>query len=149
MTEIRIYHLSVTPLERALQDMLGKILERGMRAVVLCDSAQRVSDLNTKLWTLQQGSFLPHGAASDGFAADQPIWLTDQDGDNPNGATVLVLVGSFMAKSLANYNLCCVFLTADQSALPYYQKQMDEWAAATHPLQHFRQDKTGKWEQGK
>ncbi len=147
MTEIRVYHLSITPLEKALPGILQKILERDMRAVVLTESGDRVSDLNAKLWTYAQQSFLPHGAAADGFAADQPIWLTEKDGDNPNGAKVLVLVDEIHSQHISNYELACIFLTPTQSDSPSWHKQEKAWEAE-HQLMHFKQDPTGKWQKG-
>ena len=39
---------------------------------------------------------MPHGTAKDGFAKDQPIWLTTLE-DNPNSARILVLTDGNMA----------------------------------------------------
>ena len=52
--------------------------------------------MNALLWTYDEASFLTHGAARDGNAAAQPVWLTHQP-ENPNGATMLVLVGGIEA----------------------------------------------------
>ena len=57
----------------------------------MASSPERVEALNRALWTYGRDSFLPHGTRDDGFAEDQPMFLTDQ-ADYPNGATVLVLV---------------------------------------------------------
>ena len=75
MTEIGFYHLTVTPLERALPKLLERTLEAGKRAVVLASSDERVQALNGALWTYEDRSWLPHGAAADGYGEDQPIWL--------------------------------------------------------------------------
>ncbi len=74
-----------------LQRLLERVLERGKRAVVVAASDERVAYLNTFLWTYAQRSFLPHGAADDGFAEDQPIYLTSAE-ENPGNATVLLLL---------------------------------------------------------
>ena len=49
MTEIRFYHLQSTPLERALQSLLERVLERDWRAVVITGSPERVDALNGQL----------------------------------------------------------------------------------------------------
>ncbi len=72
MTEIGFYHLTRTPLERALPQLLEKIHGSGARAVVMTGSAERVDALNAALWTYEAASFLPHGAARDGDAAIAP-----------------------------------------------------------------------------
>ncbi|HEY9569116.1 MAG TPA: DNA polymerase III subunit chi, partial [Thalassobaculum sp.] len=91
MTEIGFYHLTATPLERALPKLLERTLQAGRRAVVLAGSEERVQALNGLLWTYEERAWLPHGAVRDGNAADQPIWLTAAD-ENPNGATFLFLL---------------------------------------------------------
>ena len=69
---------------------MEKVLARGSRAVVVAGSEERVEHLNALLWTYDDRGFLPHGSARDGFAAEQPVYLTTEE-ENPNAATVLVL----------------------------------------------------------
>ena len=90
-TEIYFYHLENRTLEQVLPTLLERSLERGWRAVVQASSKERVEALNTALWTYREDSFLPHGDLSDGTAAAQPIFLTDEE-DNPNDAAVRFLV---------------------------------------------------------
>ena len=52
-------------------------------------SEEMVAALNERLWTYDDASFLPHGAAGDGDPMEQPIFLTSEL-DNPNAATMLV-----------------------------------------------------------
>jgi DNA polymerase III subunit chi len=89
--EVGFYHLQRTALEPALVRLLERVLASGQRAVVQASSADRVEALNRALWTLGQGSFLPHGSRADGCAEDQPVFMT-HEADYPNGATVLLLV---------------------------------------------------------
>ncbi len=102
MAEIGFYHLLATPLERALPRLLERAREAGYRIVVRAASAERVDHLNALLWTYDEASFLPHGAARDGNAASQPIWLTDRV-ENPNGAAMLLLVDGVAADDLASF----------------------------------------------
>ena len=91
MAEVRFYHLTEMPLERALPVMLEKTLERGMRAVIRGGHADRLDYLNTHLWTYGDGTFLPHGGPGDSDAEHQPIWLT-ANAEVPNGARTLFLI---------------------------------------------------------
>ena len=91
MAEIGFYHLQGSRLEQALPRLLQKIISLGHRIVLLAGSPDRLKALNEQLWTYGRGSFLPHGAAGDGRAEEQPIYLTAEV-ENLNGATVLVLV---------------------------------------------------------
>ena len=91
VVEYGFYHLTRMALEPALGRLSERVLASGQRAVVVASSAERVEALNRALWTFGRDSFLPHGSRDDGFAEDQPVFLTDR-ADYPNGATVLVLV---------------------------------------------------------
>lgn len=91
MTDISFYHLTRKPLEVALPELLEKIVERDMRAIVMATTQERVRQLNDLLWTYRREGFLPHGAADDGPAEEQPIFLT-MDEEIPNNASVLLLV---------------------------------------------------------
>src|ERR1051326_544664 len=102
MAEIGFYHLLATPLERALPRLLERARAQGHRIVVRAASADRVEHLNALLWTYDESSFLPHGSARAGTAAEQPIWLTQGD-DNPNRATMLVLVDGAEPGDLTPY----------------------------------------------
>ena len=99
MAEVLFYHLERQPLERRCRGCLQRSLERGWRVVVKVGSDERLEALNAHLWSFDDASFLPHGAAADGHAEAQPIWLTTGD-DNPNGANVRFLVDGAEAAGL-------------------------------------------------
>jgi DNA polymerase-3 subunit chi len=126
--------------------MLQRCLERGWRVVVQVGSDERVDALNAHLWTYDDASFLPHGAASDGNAADQPIWLTTSE-DNPNGATVRFFVDGATTDVLSGYNrLVFLFDAADPDAV---RSARETWksAKATPEAEatYWRQDENGRW----
>ena len=109
-------------------------------------SADRVEHLNAVLWTYDEASFLPHGSARDGNAASQPIWLTDGD-DNPNAATMLVLVGRRRARRPGV--LCPLLPTCSTAATkPLSRPRATAGAAlkaAGHTLTYWQQTGAG-WE---
>src|SRR3546814_3820436 len=105
MTEVRFYHMTRTPLDQALPQMLEKTLERGQRAVVRAGSEARVEALSARLWTYHDRSFLPHGTVKDGRAERQPVWLTVED-EAPNGAEVLFLTDGMDSGRIPDYRLC-------------------------------------------
>lgn len=145
MTEVRFYHLTRQPLTRALPQLLEKSMARGMRAVVMAGSAERVEALNAALWTYGEGSFLPHGSAADGFAERQPIWLTAAE-ENPNSARVLMLTDGAVASALSTYELVCeIFDGNDDVATQAARARWKEYLAAGHALTYWQQGETG-WE---
>ncbi len=117
MTEIGFYHLTATPLERALPKLLERGLSAGFRILVMAGSSERVEHLDALLWTYDDASFLPHGSRRDGAAKRQPIWLTEAD-ENPNGADMLVLTDGMSSAALARYRRCLdLFDGRDEAAL--------------------------------
>jgi DNA polymerase-3 subunit chi len=145
MTEIGFYHLRTTPLERALPRILERALAEGHRVVVMAGSAERVDHLDALLWTYDEASFLPHGTARDGGAERQPVWLTTGD-ENPNGATMLVLVDGARSARLDGYARCCdVFDGNDDAAVTAARPRRREAKAAGHRLIYWEQSQ-GKWE---
>lgn len=146
MTEIGFYHLTASPLEAALPRLLEKVLAGGYKAVVMAGSRERVEALNAQLWTYSPGSFLPHGSASDGNAAEQPIWLTDKD-ENPNQANVLVLTEGVRSAHIAAFGRCLdLFDGADAEAVARARERWTECRANGFTVTYWQQTAGGGWE---
>jgi DNA polymerase III subunit chi len=147
MTEVSFYHLQRVGLERALPKLLEKALERGLRALVVAGSDERVESLNGALWTYDAASFLPHGAKADGFAADQPIYLTTDPADNPNGARMLVLTDGVSFSDISRFErVLDVFDGNDAEAVEAARARWRTLQAGGHALTYWQQTDTGGWE---
>lgn len=145
MTEVGFYHLVATTLERALPRLLERALVEGHRVVVHAASEERVSHLDVLLWTYNEASFLPHGSARDGNAARQPICLTDRD-ENPNGATMLVLLDGARSDHVGAFTRCCdMFDGNDPVAVEAARERWSVAKAAGHSLTYWQQTGAG-WE---
>lgn len=148
MTEVAFYHLTRKPLERAMPELLEKVVERGLRAVVLTGSEERARTLNDHLWTWDKGSFLPHGAAGDGDPSEHPVWLTP-DEENPNGATVLMLIDGRDAASKDKFKRCLdMFDGRDESAVQAARDRFRAARDAGHDVTYWKQNEHGGWERG-
>lgn len=145
MTEIGFYHLTRSTLDEALPRLLEKAYAGGHRVVVRSADPERIELLNRILWTYGKDSFLPHGARSDGFAEDQPIYLTAQV-ENPNGATILVRVDGAEAPDLAAFTRCLdLFDGGDPDAV---ERARQRWRAAGqtgHVCTYWQQGERGGW----
>ena len=145
MDEFAFYHLRHWPLERALPQLLEKVVARGLRAVVRAGSEQRVEDLDRHLWTYEERSFLAHGAA-DGFAEAQPIYLTTA-AENPNGASVLVLIDGAEPFADDRFERCLdLFDGDDPAALEAARERWRALGAAGETVTYWRQSEQGGWE---
>lgn len=145
MAEVNFYHLTRSALDEVLPELLEKTLARGWRAVVLAGSTERVEALNQQLWTYRGDSFLPHGSAKDGRAAEQPVWLTQLD-ERPNAAEVLFLLdGMVTAQPEIYQRVCEIFSDADAEAVTAARARWKDYQAAGHALSYWQQGERG-WE---
>ena len=147
MTDIGFYHLTDTPLERALPKLLEKVLQSGKRALVKAGSEERVESLNATLWSYRQDSFLPHGSLRDGNAEAQPVWLTAKD-ENPNGASILILSDGAVSESIASFERCLeMFDGNDEAAVAEARLRRKSYQEAGHICVYHQQTESGGWEQ--
>ncbi len=147
MSEVSFYHLQRVGLERALPKLLEKALERGLRVVVRAGSDERVEALNSALWTYDQDSFLPHGAKADGFAAEQPIYLTADAVENPNSARMLVLVDGMTAYDVGAFErVLDLFDGNDAEAVEAARGRWRALQSGGHALTYWQQTDSGGWE---
>jgi DNA polymerase III subunit chi len=143
MVEFAFYQLQRTPLEPALGRLLEKVLASGQRAVVRASSPERVEALNRALWTFGRDSFLPHGSRDDGFAEDQPVFLTDE-ADYPNGATVLVLVDGADVEPPEPFSRCLyMFDGNEEQALEQARGLWQRWRERGATLTYWQQTERG------
>jgi DNA polymerase III subunit chi len=146
VAEVLFYHLTASPVEQALPEILERALARGWRSVVRCGSEPALEMLDARLWTWRDDGFLPHGTAAMGHAERQPIWLTCGD-DNPNGAQLLVLVAgarAVPAEAAGFERVCLLFEAADAEALAAAR---EDWRAVTSaglPARYWAQE-AGRW----
>jgi DNA polymerase-3 subunit chi len=121
------------------------VLARGDRAVVMASSEERVTALDTALWTYDDRAFLPHGTTKDGHAEDQPVWLTVRE-ENPNGAKVVFLTDGATA-DVGPWSL--VLEMFDGNSDETVAAARSRWKAykdAGHDLAYWKQNDAGKWE---
>ena len=91
MSRIDFYHLQKQNLEDVLPKLVEKAYATGSKIKIKIGNEARVEFINSLLWTFDEEAFIPHGSKKDGFAKEQPIWLSSED-DNPNQAEMLFLV---------------------------------------------------------
>jgi len=144
MAEIGFYHLTRTGAEQALPALLGRTLQSGERAVILC-AHDRVAALDTALWLCPVPDWLPHGTADMGFAESQPIWITAAD-EARNGARFLFLLDGSVSTALERY--ARVFDLFDGNDEASVVAARGRWRAANeagHTLTYWQQGPRG-WE---
>jgi len=143
MAEVRFYHLTRKTLEQVLPELLEKTLERGLRAVVMASSSERVESLTHHLWTYKPERFLPHGSSKDGNATLQPVWITIED-ERPNEAKFLFLTDGARSEKMADYQRVCeIFDGHDEAALAAARLRWKDYKAAGHVVSYWQQEERG------
>ena len=151
MTETLFYHLERRALEDVLPGMVEKSLERGWRAVIRTDSAERSEALDNLLWTYDDQSFLAHAQSGEGEAARQPVVITVED-ENPNGAQILFCVGAagpadWDGQSLAALaRIVLLFDGRDSAALSAARDAWKSARASGHEVTYWKESPSGKFE---
>ena len=143
MTDVGFYHLTRTALEEALPRLLGRTLDAGQRALVLCPNDGRVATLDKALWQAKQPDWLPHGTQADGDADLQPIWLSAET-SAPNGAKYLFLVDSAETDDLGRFDrVFDLFDGKDDDAVAAARRRWTAAKAAGHALTYWQQEARG------
>ncbi len=145
MSDIGFYHLTRSTAEQALPALLGRTLQTGARALVLCGSPARVEALDQALWLCPEPDFLPHGTTRMGHAELQPIWISDVP-ENPNGAGYLFLLDGANMPDLAEFSrVFDLFDGNDEAAVQAARQRYKAAREAGHGLTYWQQTAKG-WE---
>lgn len=148
MAEVLFYHLTSTPLEATLPDLLERSLARGWRVVVRVGSDATLNALDAGLWTYRDESFLPHGTRQSGRPAAQPIYLTMGD-EVPNRADVLMLAdgGRATPAEMGRFErVCLLFDGSDERAVETARADWRAVKASSLPAKYWAQEH-GRWVQ--
>ncbi len=107
-----------------------------------------VDALNAHLWSYRKESFLPHGSAKDGGAANQLLWLTALD-ERPNNAEVLFQIGGAQVSALEDYTLVCdVFDGNDHESVAQARTRWAVYKKDGHTLTYWQQGEKGWTKKG-
>jgi DNA polymerase III subunit chi len=150
VTEIRFYHLEQRRVDQALPPLLERALEEGRRVLVRASSEEMVAALNERLWTYDDASFLPHGAAGDGDPMEQPIFLTSEL-KNANAATMLVrLSGTETSQADDAFDLVVLMFDGrDEAALAQARSEWRRLKDQGSPISYWRESDEGGWERAR
>jgi DNA polymerase III subunit chi len=151
MTEVLFYHLERRSLDDILPGLIEKTLERGWRALIRVDSAERAEAIDTLLWTYNDQTFLPHAQKGDGEASRQPVLVTVEE-SNDNNADVLFLIGGAAAPAwggedvTAFARIVILFDGRDAQALAAARAAWKNAKDAGHDTTYWKESAGGKFE---
>jgi DNA polymerase III subunit chi len=150
--ELWFYHLERSGLEDALSLLLDRCVQRGWRALVVSPAAERLAELDEKLWTARDDSFLPHARAGKPNDARQPILLSASPAENANQAQALFLLDQAWherldAPAAAGFaRVSLMFDGGDSQALASARTRWTAARKAGWAAAYFKETSPGKWE---
>ena len=144
--EIWFYHLERSTLEQVLPGLLEKTRERGWKALVRASERRLLDDIDERLWTYRDDSFLAHGMADGPDAARQPIVLTES-AENPNDAQALFIVDGSETGDTKGFERCfIIFDGRDEAALSGARVRWKTWKDQGAALAAWKQSPEGRWD---
>ena len=138
MAEIGFYHLTRSDIAAALPPLLGRTLQAGERALVLCPDAAQVAALDEALWRCATPDWLPHGTQATPHPEWQPIFIMGQE-VNPAGAAFLFRIGGAQAGIGAYKRVFDLFDGNDVEAVAAARARWREAKQAGHGLTYWKQ----------
>lgn len=146
MASVQFYHLTATPLERALPKLVEKAYSAGFRTLLVAENDARVEQLNQLLWTYDPGSFLPHGSVKEGEAAKQPILLSTSI-ETPNDAKLLLVTDGRTPSAPEKFErILDMFDGNNAESVEKARARWKQYKDSGHEISYMRQTSAGGWE---
>lgn len=146
MTEIRFYHLQQDTTTKAIPEILGKALERGMKILLKVPDEDRMAFYDDWLWRFKPDSFMPHGRDGDPHPEAHPIWVSTGD-HAPNGAGMAMVVEESKMPPLDAFALICLVFDSENSHRLQRARQL--WGELKKTdgltLTYWQQQENGSW----
>ena len=144
--EVWFYHLERSTLDQVLPELLDRTLQRGWRARVRIADADQRREIDERLWTWREDSFLAHGLADEAHAKRQPILLTGDDA-NLNGSQALFIVDQSDMSLSEEFERCfIIFDGRDETALSVARGRWKTLKEQGANLAYWKQSDEGRWE---
>lgn len=144
--QVDFYHLTVTPLERALPSIAQRVVAGGGRLLIVSDDEAQRGAIDRLLWAYAPESFLPHGQAGGEDDAGQPILIAAGADDAANAATNIALIDGEWRDTALQFDRAFHFFDADR-----IQQARVAWKGLADrdgvERRYWKQDDGGKWEQ--
>ncbi|CAN5496318.1 DNA polymerase III subunit chi [soil metagenome] len=142
--QVDFYHLTVTPLDRALPQIAEKVVASGARLLIVSESEAQRAALDRLLWTYAPESFLPHACAGGPGDAEQPILLSDAP-EPTNAASNIALADGIWREEALSFDRAFHFFDSERIV-----EARDAWKSladrADVARNYWKQGETGRWE---
>lgn len=143
--QVDFYHLTVTPLDRALPSIAERILASGRRLLIVADTEAQRAALDRLLWSYAPDSFLPHAQAGTDDDAAQPV-LIAPDVQPTNQARHIALVDGRWRDEALGFDRAFHFFDGEHIGAA---REAWKGLAAREGVErrYWKQNDAGKWQQ--
>jgi DNA polymerase-3 subunit chi len=143
--QVDFYHLTVTPLERALPQIAEKVVAGGGRLLIVSDDEVQRGAIDRLLWSYSPESFLPHGTGACEDDADQPVLIAADPAPANAAANIALIDGQWRDEALG-FDRAFHFFDAER--IP---EARAAWKAVADrdgiERRYWKQNDAGRWEQ--
>jgi len=143
--QVDFYHLTVTPLERALPGIAVKVVESGQRLLIVSADEHQRQRIDGSLWTWQVESFLAHAQAGAGNDSAQPVLIASEVVP-ANGARFVALIDGEWREAALEFDRAFHFFDGDKIA-----EARVAWKGLADregvERRYWKQDDNGRWAQ--
>ncbi|MFA5965557.1 MAG: DNA polymerase III subunit chi [Sphingomonas sp.] len=143
--QVDFYHLTATPLDRALPQIAEKVLSSGARLLLVAESEAQRAALDKLLWTYNAESFLPHGCAGGAGDADQPVLIAGEP-VAANGARYIAFADGIWRDAALDFERAFHFFDGERIT-----DARVAWKALASrddiERRYWKQNDAGRWEQ--
>ncbi len=143
--QVDFYHLTVTPLDRALPQIAEKVVASGARLLIVAESEDQRIALDRLLWAYGAETFLPHAQIGTGDDAAQPV-LIAPDVNAANAARHIALVDGIWRDDALDFDRAFHFFDDDR-----IRDARLAWKALADrdsvERRYWKQNDAGRWEQ--
>ena len=143
--QVDFYHLTATPLDRALPQIAAKVVEGGQRLLIVSAQAEQLAGIDRLLWSYRADSFLPHAQIGAGDDTRQPILIAD-DVVAANAARHVALVDGEWREAALDFDRAFHFFEDE-----HIRSAREAWRALGGrdgiERRYWKQNDAGRWEQ--
>lgn len=143
--QVDFYHLTATPIERALPQIAAKVVEGGGRLLIVSAREDQRVAIDRLLWTYNAESFLPHAQVGAGDDTLQPVLLAPGV-DAANAARYVALIDGRWRDEALDFDRAFHFFEDD-----HIQPARAAWKGLAGrdgvERRYWKQTDSGRWEQ--
>jgi len=143
---VRFYHLTRSPLDRAVLLLVGKAYDAGLRTEVRGVTQAQIDALDRALWLGDEAAFLPHGVAGGLHDAYQPVLLTSEPQAAPATRCVMCVEGAPVdpSEAEAHDRTFLLFDGEDEAARAHARGQWSALKGAGLACEYWSEE-SGRW----